>query len=52
MFYINLICLFYKSNCNWFYFVKNNDRNNVQRHRALYEYGAINMLYFIIIIIR
>ena len=32
-------------------FFKNNSRNYVQRHRAPCEYGAIKMLYFIIIIL-
>ena len=31
-------------------YLKNNSRKHVQRRRALCEYGAIEMLYFIIIL--
>ena len=45
----------YGEDCNWFYlneyFFIILETGDVQRHRALCEYGAIKMLYFIIIII-
>ena len=40
-----------KFDCTVHYLLQNNSRNNVQRHRALSDYGAINlfiMLFFII----